>query len=137
MVRKSGRKWQQGCWPRVDCISRSKTLSRKDHERVALPKIRSGKVRRAGIQHLSIAPLPEIEPPATLEMPDPSKMRLSPNPYQQNRPASTAPYPIDEEPPLPGLSNQQSNYINPEQRPTSAFGINPNLRPNSAYPSSI
>lgn len=102
---------------RIDAVSRSKTISRKEHEKISLQKIRDQ--HQASTQP-QMPTLPEVPSP-TLDMPDPSKLSLHGGPAPQ-RPTSTAPYPDG---PIP----QQSN---PEFRPTSAFGINPNLRPTSA-----
>ena len=85
---------------RIDSISRSKTLSKKDHEKVAIARIKS---RRGGS---NLGPTPE-----NIEMPDPSKMSLSDNPNPRVRP----PYP---------------DY-GTDPRPSSAFGINPNIRANA------
>lgn len=102
---------------RIDSISRSKTLSKKDHEKVAIARIKSryGSHQRGN----TLEPTPE-----NIEMPDPSKMSLSDNnappaaPYP-DRPSSRAP-----RPPYP-------NYAMPDPRPSSAFGVNPNLRANA------
>jgi TPR repeat protein len=116
---------------RIDSLSRSKTLSRKDHERIALSKIKESRLQSPTE---SAPPLPPM--PAMIDMPDPSRLSLhSPtlsaaDGHQQRR-QSGAPYPAggDFGSPRPGLNNQPSN---PEFRPGSAFGINPNLRPSSA-----
>ncbi|KAJ5819690.1 Tetratricopeptide-like helical [Penicillium riverlandense] len=84
---------------RIDSISRSKTLSRKDHEKVAIARIKS---RRGG----SLEATPE-----NIEMPDPSRMSL-------NDSNGSAPYP----------DRRPLNM--PDHRPSSAFGVNPNLRQN-------
>jgi len=108
---------------RIEAVSRSKTISRKEHESIALKKIRDQ--HRESIHQVTMQPLPEVPSP-TLDMPDPSKLSLySQSPQsQQLRAPSAAPYPAG---PIPGTSPQL-----PEFRPTSAFGINPNLRPTSA-----
>lgn len=91
---------------RIDSISRSKTLTKKDHEKVAISRIKS---RRGNTQQ----PISE-----NIEMPDPSRMSLSDNheppagPYQ--RP----------------LSRVRPGRGTPDPRPSSAFGINPNLQSN-------
>ncbi|KAJ5573050.1 Chitin synthase activator (Chs3) [Penicillium hetheringtonii] len=66
---------------RIDSISRSKTLSRKDHEKVAISRIKSTRYvahQRGG----SLEATPE-----NIEMPDPSRMTLS------DQPSAAAPYP--------------------------------------------
>lgn len=109
---------------RVDAISRSKTLSRKDHEKVALSKIRQQRASMigapAGAPPVPTLPsLSEADEPV-LDMPDPSRLSINDQrPIQ--RPGSAAPYPMG-----------NPNMPHPEIRPTSAFGINPNLRAASA-----
>ncbi|KAJ5885300.1 Chitin synthase activator (Chs3) [Penicillium taxi] len=105
---------------RIDSISRSKTLSRKDHEKVAISRIKSTRYvahqRGSSIDAQS----------ENIEMPDPSRMTLSDNPPSSpypDRPASrTRPRP-------PG---QPNSYQMPDHRPSSAFGVNPNLRTNGS-----
>lgn len=101
---------------RIEAVSRSKTISRKEHEKISLQKIRDQHLARMQPQVPSLAEVPS----PSLDMPDPSKLRLNDSAAPQ-RPTSTAPYP---EGPIqhPSMS---------EFRPTSAFGINPNLRPTS------
>ncbi|RMD40964.1 hypothetical protein DV735_g4149, partial [Chaetothyriales sp. CBS 134920] len=105
---------------RISAISRAKTLSRRDHEQVALQKIRRqhGHPDHAGSP---LPPMPEV-PSSTLDMPDPSRLSLSSTP---SKPYSAAPYP---ETSLPVAASI------PEFRPNSAFGINPNLRSSSTNP---
>lgn len=120
---------------RINCLSRSKTLSRKDHERVALPKI---KALRPHSPTEPAFPSPAI--PAMVTMPDPTRLSLvsptlsSSDQHGQRLSQSVAPYPADTDfgSPRPGLVSQSSNLSNPEARPNSAFGINPHLRPSSA-----
>lgn len=100
---------------RIDAVSRSKTISRKEHEKISLQKIRDQ--HRLSTQP-SMPTLSEIPSP-TLDMPDPSRLNLHGTPAPQ-RPTSAAPYPAE----------STSFQSLPEIRPTSAFGINPNLRPN-------
>ncbi|KAJ9611333.1 hypothetical protein H2200_004517 [Cladophialophora chaetospira] len=112
---------------RIDAISRSKTLSRKDHESVALKKIRQQRGSMIGESTAPPAPsMPTLsEESESLEMPDPSRLSLNNQRPPSARPGSTAPYPT-------GPPNMPGPNSGPEFRPTSAFGINPNLRPNSA-----
>ena len=115
---------------RIDSISRSKTLSRKDHEKVAISRIKSqyashGRGAQRGSQRYSEA-RHAAPAQATLEMPDPSTMSLSDNPMQP--PVSAAPYPDG---PNPGYGRMGPD---PAMRSSSAFGVNPNLRTPSAGP---
>ncbi|KAJ5469465.1 hypothetical protein N7539_009083 [Penicillium diatomitis] len=64
---------------RIDSISRSKTLSRKDHERLAVSRIKS--TRYAHQRGPSLDSTPE-----QIEMPDPSRMSLN------DQPSSSAAY---------------------------------------------
>jgi TPR repeat protein len=122
---------------RIESISRSKTISRKEHETIAVSKIR----KQYGSRRLGpndAPPVPSLPPMApSIDMPDPSRLSLHPpsynKPYTPNRPPSAAPYPVDgRDAKRPILASQVSTFSSPEPRPTSAFGINPNLRPHSA-----
>ncbi|KAB8254594.1 hypothetical protein BDV32DRAFT_132147 [Aspergillus pseudonomiae] len=98
---------------RIDSISRSKTLSRRDHEQVAIARIKSrygSHQRNESMQSAS----------ENLEMPDPSRMSLSDNP------PPSAPYP--DRPPSRARPVYPPGYSVPDPRPSSAFGINPNIR---------
>ncbi|PGH12563.1 hypothetical protein AJ79_04184 [Helicocarpus griseus UAMH5409] len=112
---------------RIDSISRSKTLSRKDHERVAIARIKSQYASHGRAQSFakpqSVQPIQQ-EPP--LEMPDPSRMTIS----SQPRPMSAAPYPDG---PNSGYVTPPAQF-SPSMRTNSSFGINPNIRPHSANP---
>lgn len=103
---------------RIEAVSRSKTISRKDHEKISLQKIRD---QHQASMHTQLPTLAEIPSP-TLDMPDPSKLSLYGSSSHPPRTSSAAPYPETALPQPPG----------PEFRPSSAFGINPNLRPISA-----
>lgn len=94
---------------RVDAIKRSKTLSRKDHEATALNRIKQS--RGSGAQN-------DVSSPS-LNMPDPSRLSLNHN--------AAAPYPE-------GPTGIPHSMTAPDIRPTSAFGVNPNLRASSAQP---
>lgn len=131
---------------RIDGISRSKTLSKKDHENIAIAKIKSQYGSQRGKRperfRTPAAPMPTI-PDNTADMPEPSRSRIPsnnrqpyPNPYGDNqgpqRPGSAAPYPTDDRPPrLSSRPGPSTGYHNSEMRPSSAFGINPNIRPTS------
>lgn len=102
---------------RIDSISRSKTLTKKDHEKVAIARIKS---RYGSHQRPSLAPAPE-----NIEMPDPSRMSISDN----NGPPA-APYP--DRPASRARPGYPPSHASADFRPSSAFGINPNIRPNAA-----
>ncbi|KAH8688868.1 hypothetical protein BGW36DRAFT_434156 [Talaromyces proteolyticus] len=106
---------------RIDSISRSKTLSRKDHEQVAIARIKSqyGSAGRPRPSYGGAAQASTMAPPQeTLEMPDPSRMRISDDGYG-------APYGSN------GQGYGRGGYPSPQMaadpRPSSAFGINPNI----------
>lgn len=105
---------------RIEAVSRSKTISRKEHDKVYVKELQ--KQHGHGRQEPAMPSLPEI-PAATLDMPDPGRLNLH-DQSPAHRPTSTAPYPAG-----PSLSPKISQA---DFRPTSAFGINPNLRPLSA-----
>ncbi|KAL5043404.1 hypothetical protein BDW71DRAFT_187971 [Aspergillus fruticulosus] len=103
---------------RIDSISRSKTLSRRDHEKVAIARIKSTRYgnHQGGASNAS-AMQPVTE---NLEMPDPSRMSLS-----DPSTAPAVPYPD-----RPGPHGRPGYPA--DNRPSSAFGINPSIRPNVA-----
>lgn len=96
---------------RIEAVSRSKTISRKDHDNISVARIRQQHGQYH--QHERVSTIPEASVSSQpLNMPDPSKLSLS-----------SAPYPSD-----PSVHQPQNNNY----RPASAFGINPNLRASSA-----
>ena len=102
---------------RIESISRSKTLSRKDHEKVAISRIKSTRYT-AHQRGNSLETAPE-----NIQMPDPSRMTLS------DGPPTAAPYP---DRPHSTRPRPQQGYQLSDPRPSSAFGVNPNLRQNVA-----
>lgn len=115
---------------RIDGLSRSQTLSRKDHENVAISRIKSqyGSRRQRGGRQTQPArqPLPEVQ--ERIDMPDVSRISLS---SPVSRPSTASPYPNNGS--FSGRPSMiSSGYSNPNIRPSSAFGINPNIRPMSA-----
>ncbi|KAM5464994.1 hypothetical protein MauCBS54593_006627 [Microsporum audouinii] len=119
---------------RIESISRSKTLSRKDHEKVAIQRIKTQRTQQRFSQqstHLQQGnPVQD-----TLEMPDPSRMSL----HDPPRSMSAAPYPDGPPsgrygPARPGPGPNSHSYGPGEHRSSSAFGINPNLRAHSVGP---
>ena len=115
---------------RIDGISRSSTLSKKDHVNVAIARIQSQygshRGKRPDRFRAHPDPMPTI-PDSTVEMPDPYQSRPSGDtrPYPDTpsniptpRPVSVAPYPVD--------SDQD---LHPKPRPANATAYShPNLR---------
>ena len=124
---------------RIDGISRSKTLSRKDHEDVAVAKIKSQygshRGKRPDRFKTSAAPMPTITDDP-IDMPEPripqaqsgQQMYEYRNPNAPVvRPVSAAPYPVDDRMGRPVMSSQA--YANPH------LSTGPDTRPPSAAPS--
>lgn len=131
---------------RIDSIKKNNTLSRKDHEQVAISRIKSQYGSQRGVRpdrfKRRASPMTTMQEDK-LEMPDPkniytgkpqSRIQSLNNPLPP-RPVSTAPYPEDDDIVSPGLAARSSyNYqglrpisvAGPQaDRPSSAFGIRP------------
>ena len=110
---------------RIEGISRSKTLSRKDHENIAVARIRShrGSPRdaRPGRFTPKVPDLP-VPPNQYIPMPD------SGSSYSSN---NGSPYPQSAN----FVSTPGSAFVSPDLRNLSGFGTAPNVRPISANPS--
>lgn len=130
---------------RIEGITRSHTLSKKDHENVAIARIKSQygsqKGRRPERFKNNQTPMPTIAD-GPIAMPDPNQSRplagtrLSPYPSQDDlpkRPVSVAPYPVDNEsdqrnkqwPAHVGTSSFPQPYTRPESRPNSVASMGP------------
>ncbi|KAI9658104.1 MAG: hypothetical protein M1829_006829 [Trizodia sp. TS-e1964] len=145
---------------RIKGISEAQTLSKKDHENVAIARIKSQYGSQRGKRPERFKASPAAMPTITDEpvnMPDPAARNSIAgvidsygHPQQIPRPATVAPYPLEDGPPQfnanPNLAHVNTNSrpnsaFNPNIRPSSAFGINPNIRtpsipgPGNAYPS--
>lgn len=128
---------------RIDGISRSKTLSKKDHETIAVAKIRSqyGSQRNKRPERFKAAsnPMPTINDDV-VDMPDPHNTQIPPagsrpHPHQSpspapQRPTSTTPYPMDDRLGPRTVSHNASGYSNPNTRLSS----NPSPRYDSQRP---
>ena len=113
---------------RVDGISRSKTLSKQDHETIAVARIRSqyGSQRNKRPERFKAAskPMPTIDDDV-VDMPDPHDSQIPPagsRPYPHQsriptpqRPTSAAPYPINDGP-GPRPSHHALGYPNSNPR---------------------
>lgn len=129
---------------RIEGISRKKTLSRKDHDQIAIQRIKSqyGSQRGKRPPRFQTAhePLPSI-PDDRLAMPDVSNFRqpvggnhlLQPSGGLPPRSQSAAPYPLQDGPPYNGVRpGTAAGFVNPAGRSSSAFGLKPNIRPATA-----
>ncbi|KAI9850633.1 MAG: hypothetical protein M1838_005347 [Thelocarpon superellum] len=136
---------------RIDGLSRSNTLSRKDHEEMAIARIRSQYGSQRGKRPERFRSASNAMPTISderLDMPEPP----APGPrgsgdaaaHHQNvhdiggppdRATSATPYPMednmvpDDRRPASGAT---AYGVSPALRPSSAFGINPNLHAQSA-----
>lgn len=157
---------------RIDGLSRKQVLSKKDHENVAISRIKSTYGSKIGgrpdrfkqqqpssyVQDSNAAAYSNggarpgaMQPPARGTTPYPEDDRPPIIPPADNRPASVAPYPLQDGPPKPprlgptgGFFNPPQQQpqrppttLNPENRPSSAFHVNPDLRPNSVGPGPV
>ena len=128
---------------RIDGISRSKTLSKKDHESIAVAKIRSqyGSQRNKRPERFKAAanPMPSISDDV-VDMPDPYSSQIPPAggrpPSQQSstpipqRPTSAAPYPTDDAlgpraPQIHPSAYSNSNNTRLTQDPRPIYGTPP------------
>jgi TPR repeat protein len=130
---------------RIDSIKKNNTLSKKDHEQVAISRIKSQYGSQRGVRPdrfkkraSPMAPMHEDR----VDMPDPRnsyagsgtpQLRIQSTSNPPPRPVSTAPYPEDDDVVSPGLG-VRSSYYNKGQglRPTSAAGPQAD-RPSSAF----
>ncbi|EEH39576.2 hypothetical protein PAAG_08845 [Paracoccidioides lutzii Pb01] len=128
---KAAAKGNKDASSRIDSISRSKTLSRKDHERVAIARIKSQYASHGRAQrYQELQSVQPIQQQDTIEMPDPSRMTISSKDTMHQRPMSAAPYPDG---PNSSYGSPSNQYKSPNMRPSS-FGSNPNIRSHSANP---
>ena len=124
---------------RIEGISRSKTLSKKDHHGAAIAKIQSQYGSHRGKRperfRSAATPMPTIAD-TTAETPNTSHYSLRTGTPQQ-RPASVAPYPEDDIAPQP---RPRPSYNSTNPSPNSRFNpsntggmpLDPNFRANSA-----
>lgn len=131
---------------RIDSIRKNNTLSKSDHEQVAISRIKSQYGSQRGgrperFKQRQNNPMPSISD-GVVDMPDPSKSYFGSGqmrpPVAAQRPTSVAPYPEDDmvHPPRapggPGL--RPNSQAGPQaDRPTSAFGIRPLNHANTGF----
>jgi TPR repeat protein len=141
---------------RIESISKSRTLSKTDHENVAINKIKSKHGSMRGqrperLQKLAAPSLPTVSDSAEYGEPDrgstttpypisdqPPVITNPPMSAPYDRPATAAPYPLDNGPPRLGNARPpmaggfaqeiRASSTRPDARPqSSAFNINPNV----------
>ncbi|KAF1362511.1 HCP-like protein [Lizonia empirigonia] len=139
---------------RIESLSISRTLSKKDHENVAINRIKSqhgsmrGK-RPARLQKPAAPALPSINDnsPSDYSRSDsttpypvsdqPPVINVQPNAALYERSPTAAPYPMDNGPPRIGSAQPMAGGFAPEVRASSArpssaaFNINPNIYPSN------
>lgn len=135
---------------RIDGISRSKTLSRKDHDRIAVAKINSARGSKLGerperfrqTETVTMPSFPEANyAPASPVNAGPRYSAYTQNPYPPRRP-SPSPYPTHESGPPPSSSpapmsappQAASAYATPSLGVGGTFMPAPNARPHSTVP---
>jgi TPR repeat protein len=130
---------------RIESISKSRTLSKKDHEQVAINKIKSqhGSMRGQRPARLQKNPAPALP---TIDS-SPSDYGDSPGGGRMpDRNATTTPYPMSDQPPVMAGPPQRPSTAAPypmdngpprlDSRPSMAGGFAPELRSASARPTS-
>ncbi|TVY16859.1 Chitin synthase regulatory factor 4 [Lachnellula arida] len=139
---KASQHGNQDALGRIDSIKKNNTLSRNDHEKVAINRIKSTRGSQRGGRPPGLAkrldPMPSISD-NVVDMPDPrhsysgtGEILPLPNNRAPQRPISVAPYPEDDMMHPPRLANgpgqgqglRPNPRVGPQaDRPTSAFGI--------------
>lgn len=138
--KKAGEHGNKDALGRIDSISRSKTLSKKDHENIAISRIKSLHGSQRGGRPARFQDRPPPLPMATMpevNMPEPPRHRMQGGPgpgmlspmspttnKPGSRPQSIAPYPDDDAPPprsggSAGSQPPLSPYYNPKVRASS------------------
>jgi TPR repeat protein len=106
---------------RIQDISRSKTLSRKDHEATAVSRIKSTRATYKPPRVVSESPA--IQMPTIPDMPEPRR---------RSQGGTKLPYPADDQQPYPSQSATPA-AVSPYQTPTApqngTFQTSPNIRP--------
>lgn len=126
---------------RLQSISQKQTLNKKDHEQIAITRIRSQYGSKKGNRPDRFKEKPIPLPPMSeerVDMPDynrhSQRLSVSGDGFNLPRPKSTAPYPEDDVEgngyggrPNSGLQSSQLRPMSgpPADRPMSAFGIRP------------
>jgi TPR repeat protein len=128
---------------RIQALSNKQVLSKKDHENVAVSRIKSQRGSMIAARPERLQQHPAMPPPRGSSMtPYPPDNNQTPMGPPSTRPGSVAPYPINDAPPTSAYSSPRisgnaqspppvpSAYGNgrPDMRPSSAFQLSPDLR---------
>ena len=145
---------------RIEGLSRKQVLSRKDHENVAISRIKSqhGSMRGVRPDRFQQQQRPsrlgqsttidEVSPPygngdgAAVQPPPPRGSSITPYPEDNgppkvplpdNRSQSVAPYPLEDGPPRQQRLGPSGGFFNVQQPPRPSTTLNPDVRPSSAF----
>ena len=144
---------------RIEGLSRKQVLSRKDHEQVAVSRIKSqhGSMRGARPERFQQQQRPSrlgqsstiAEEPQTHSNGNASGVQALPprgssiTPYPEddrppkippdNRPQSVVPYPLEDGPPTQPRLPPAGGFFNVSQPPRPSTTLNPDVRPSSAF----
>jgi TPR repeat protein len=144
---------------RIEGLSRKQVLSRKDHEQVAVSRIKSqhGSMRGVRPERFQQQPRPSRlgqsttidEEPQTysngnaggIQAPPPRGSSITPYPEDDrplkiphdNKPQSVAPYPLEDGPPTQPRLGPAGGFFNVSQPPRPSTTLNPDVRPSSAF----
>jgi len=147
---------------RIEALSRKQVLSRKDHESIAITRIKSQYGSQHGArperfkqaQPSRLAQSTTVDDDASVYSQSPSTpvhgnaahppsrgASITPYPVDNGppnvladpRPASVAPYPLEDGPPKPTRLGPTGGFFNVQQPLRPATTINPELRPSSAF----
>jgi TPR repeat protein len=155
---KASRNGNTDAMARIESISKSRTLSKKDHENVAISRIKSQHGSMRGqrplrLQKSSIPPMPSINDSSPSDYGSSNSSAISASGMSQLPDRGTTPYPLSDRPPVIAANSAPSApYDRPAtvtpypmdngpprvggQRPAIAGGFVPEVRSASARPSS-
>jgi TPR repeat protein len=119
---------------RIQALSNKQVLSKKDHENVAVSKIKSQRGSMIAARPERLQSQQGVPPRGSSMVPYPEDNVQAPVPTPTGRPGSVAPYPLNDAPPASAYSSPRlpNNAHSPPQ-PPSAYGGRPDMRPSSAF----
>jgi TPR repeat protein len=122
---------------RIQALSNKQVLSKKDHENVAVSKIKSQRGSMIAARPERLQSQQGVPPRGSSMTPYPEDNVQAPIATPSGRPGSVAPYPLNDAPPTSAYSSPRlpNNAHSPPQ-PPSAYGSvagRPDMRPSSAF----